>query len=677
MELLEYLEVMQKTTLQRTMNALRARIIHLNKRYHEDSVSEVLDSVYDSLKRELVEVEEALEVNDPTSPTKTVGATAGSNGFEVVKHITPMRSLGNVYNTAELMEWIGTLPTGTKITKEPKLDGLALDLLYFDGMLKRAITRGDGFEGEDVTENAIGVWGVQVSLGDRAVKGYLEVRGEVVVFTKDFQKINNMLELAGTKKYANPRNYAAGSLRLKDSSQVPYRRLTFIAYDYIYPTDLPVFDGDRMDLLAHMGFKTTRPVYVYISDNPQEVENDIETLLTECESNRKTLPYEIDGEVFKVADPDVRRQLGERSNSPRWATAYKFPAEEGVTTLEMVHFQVGKSGAVTPVAEINPIHLCGVTISKVTLHNVAEIERLDVKLFDHVIVTRRGDVIPKIESVVTELRIGEELRVIYPSKCPSCGTELERHSHSLYCPNNAGCPDQAVGRLVHFVSRDGMNIKDLGAAAVKEFVKHGLISSFSSLFYLQDEDLKLIHPNSPIMRAKVLANILKAKTQPLRKVLHAISIPDVGEGTAERLAMNFKNMEQICDATLKQLEDIPDIGPETAQSIVDACVMNRREYLTYDKLFTYVEDAPPDPSIVRDLEGKRVVVTGTNFDGLSRSQMESSVKARGAKLTSSVSANLDILFAGTGPGPEKVRAAMKLGFVQDGIKFLNPRGSIE
>jgi DNA ligase (NAD+) len=659
------------------MKVLREKIVHLNKRYHEDSVTDVSDAVYDELKKELIEYERILGIDDPTSPTKTVGSAAGGNGFEVVRHLTPMRSLDNVFDVVGLMDWIGTLPLGTQITKEPKLDGLALDLVYSNGRLIRAITRGDGFEGELVTDNAIGVWGVQTDLGCASVPGILEVRGEVIVTVEDFNKINEMLRNTGGKQYANPRNYAAGSLRLKDSAQIPMRRLKFMAYDYIYGGQMPKLSGGRLDILGNMGFNPTDPSFVYVSSNPEEVKNDLEGLLTDLLEQRKGYPYEIDGMVFKVADEEVRHQLGSRSNSPRWATAYKFPAEEGVSELDTVRYQVGKSGVITPVAVIEPIRLCGVKITNITLHNFAEIERLGLKYFDKVVVSRRGDVIPKIESVLTDLRTGEELRVIYPTRCPSCDALLERVNHSLYCPNNSGCPDQAVGRLVHFVSRDGMNIKDLGEAGVTELVKHGMVSSFSSLFYLGDEDLKLVYPNSELTRKKVLKNIQAAKTQPLRKVIFAVGMPGVGEGTSERLAMNFKSFEEICDASLEQLMDIPDIGEDTAQSIVNACSMNRREYITYDKLFTYVEDAPIDPTIVRDLEGKRVVVTGSNFDGLSRSQMEAQVKARGAKLTSTVSPKLDILYAGTGPGPEKVKAALKLGFVQDGIMFVNPKGIAE
>lgn len=661
-----------------TMRSLREKIEGLNTLYHEESLSEVSDQVYDSLKRELVELEKQLGVKDPTSPTQTVGAKPGSNGFNVVRHLTAMRSLDNVFNVDELIEWITTIPLGAQITKEPKLDGLALDLVYFNGKLLRAITRGDGIEGEEVTENAIGVWGVQVSLGDASavvIPGILEIRGEVIVTTAHFNAINEKLRAAGQKTYANPRNFAAGSLRLKDPTRVPERHLKFIAYDYIYGRELPDFSGGRLEAIAWLGFQTTDPAFVYISDNPMEVRSNLDDLLTSMHQERSTFPYEIDGMVFKVHDDKLRKQLGYRSNSPRYATAYKFPAEEGTSTVDTVRFQVGKSGVLTPVADIEPVRLCGVTISSITLHNVAEIERLGLKYFDHVIVSRRGDVIPKIESVIEDLRTGDELRVLYPTKCPSCDMPVERITHSLYCTNHTGCPDQAIARLEHFASRDGMNIKDLGAAGITELVKHGLVSSFSSLFYLGDDDLKLVYPNSPVMRKKVLLNIQAAKSQPIRKVFFAVGIPNVGEGTSERLAMNFKSFEQLCDASYERLMDIPDIGDDTAQSIATACAANRREYLTYDKLFTYVEDAPIDPSIVRDLEGKRVAVSGTSFDGLSRSQMETQVKARGAKLTSTISPNLDILYAGTGAGPEKVKKAVKLGFTADGIMFINTKGN--
>lgn len=664
------------------MQVLRDTIVHLNKRYHEDSVSEVTDPVYDELKKELIEYERILGIDDPTSPTKTVGYTTGSNGFEVIRHITPMRSLDNVFNIDELMEWDETLPPEADVVMEPKVDGLSLNLVYLNGFLKTATTRGDGFEGEDVTQNAINVWGVQTSLGNSVhPDSLIEVRGEVKVDKKVFKEINDANREAGKKTYANPRNYAAGSLRLKDPDEVIHRRLSFVAYDYVLDFPDKYYLGTSPhDLLYQWGFKTTTPVPVLVSrkDLSKEVRREIyEQMLERSLAIRPDWEYEIDGMVFKVSQLALRMAMGSRSNSPRWATAYKFPAEEGVSIFHGAKFQVGKSGVVTPVAIIRPVHICGVTVSSPTLHNIAEIERLDLMVGDHIIVSRRGDVIPKIESVILDLRTPDCTPLEYPTHCPSCGCELVRQTHSLYCPNNSGCPDQAVARLVHFVSRDGMNIKDLGEAGITELVKHGLVGSFSSLFYLGYEDLKLVYPTSDITIKKVLKNIQAAKTQPLRKVIFAVGMPGVGEGTAERLALNYKTFEEICNATFEELKSIPDIGPDTAQAVIDACAANRREYLSYDKLFTYVEDAPPDPSIVRDLEGKRVVVTGGSFDGLSRSQMEANVKARGGRLTSTISPNLDILYAGTGAGPEKVKKAIKLGFVQDGIMFVNPQGISE
>lgn len=661
---------------------LRDRIVHLNKRYHEDSVSEVTDAVYDELKKELIEYERILGIDDPTSPTKTIGAVAGSHGFEVIRHITPMRSLDNVFNVDELMEWDETLPPEADVVMEPKVDGLSLNLVYLNGFLKTATTRGDGFEGEDVTQNAINVWGVQTSLGNSVhPDSLIEVRGEVKVDKKVFKEINDANREAGKKTYANPRNYAAGSLRLKDPDEVIHRRLSFVAYDYVLDFPDKYYLGTSPhDLLYQWGFKTTTPVPVFVGrkDLSKEVRREIyKQMVDRSLAMRPEWDYEIDGMVFKVSALALRMAMGARSNSPRWATAYKFPAEEAVSIFNGAKFQVGKSGVITPVSIIRPVHICGVTVSNPTLHNFAEIERLDLMVGDHIIVSRRGDVIPKIESVLKELRTPECMPLVYPTHCPSCGCELVRQNHSLYCPNNSGCPDQAVARLVHFVSRDGMNIKDLGEAGITELVKHGLVSSFSSLFYLGYDDLKLVYPTSDITIRKVLKNIQAAKTQPLRKVIFAVGMPGVGEGTAERLAMNYKTFEQICDATFEELKSIPDIGPDTAQAVVDACAANRREYLSYDKLFTYVEDAPADPSIVRDLEGKRVVVTGGSFDGLSRSQMEANVKARGGRLTSTISPNLDILYAGTGAGPEKVKKVMKLGFVQDGIMFVNPQGISE
>jgi DNA ligase (NAD+) len=653
---------------------LREKIDHLNYQYHTLSVQEVPDPVFDSLKRELAELEVALCIDDKESPTKTVGATAAGSHFEIVKHYSPMLSLANVFSPKELMEWVhDTMAINDVLQEDPKLDGLSLDLVYKDRMLKQAITRGDGFEGEDVTENAVNVWGVITDLGLSAPMGLIQVRGEVVVTKDHFNKINEELRLIGKKLYANPRNYAAGSLRLKNSDEVLNRRLNFVAYEVVF--DNSAVDTWTLEHLQDWGFNAV-PFKTYkLSAELYANESFYNELVNSGLEVRPEWPWEIDGLVYKVADRKLRDAIGQRSSSPKWATAYKFPAEEAVSFLWEIRWQVGKSGAVTPVAGIKPVRVCGVTVSSVNLHNCAEIERLDLRIGDHLVVTRRGDVIPKIESVMKDLRTPdiENALIVYPKHCPSCGCELERHDHSMYCPNNTGCSAQSVARLDHFVSRDALNIKHLGEATLKELVRHGLVGSFSSLFYLGDEDLKVVL-KSDTVRRKVLTNIHAAKTQPFRRVLLGVGIPEVGEGTSERLAVWYKNFGELCEATQEELERIPDIGEETAKSIVDSCIQNRREFLSYDKLFTYVEEDDSDPTVERDLEGKRVIVSGTSFDGLSRSQMEANVKARGAKLTSSVSPNLDILFAGPGAGPEKIKKALKLGFVQDGIQFINPKG---
>lgn len=667
------------------MQVLRNKILELDDAYHVKSVSLVPDPIYDGLKNQLREFETILGIHDATSPTKTVGAKVQSS-FEVVRHVTPMLSLANAYNEQDLADWIRTLPLDALIHLgvEPKFDGLSLDLVYFDGSLKRAVTRGDGIEGEDVTLNALQVWGVQGYLGRGAPPGMLEVRGEVFVSKKDFSMINLARAAEGKKVYANPRNYASGALRLKSPEEVLKRRLKFVAYEYVYHGKALDKIDNRLEYLAMFGFSVSPMApMAQMTFMPTGTINEhaiAGSLLQHWQYNREHYDFEIDGMVIKVYDESLRKQLGERSNSPRWAIAYKFPADEAVSTLLDVSWQVGRSGVLTPVAVIEPVYVGGVTVSSVTLHNVAEIERLGLMIGDTVIVTRRGDVIPKIESVMKELRPTNAVPVRYPEHCPSCSCEIERHTHSLYCPNNTGCPDQAVTRLVHFASRDGLNIKNFGEAAITELVRHGLIASFTSIFYLGEEDLAVAYPTSPKMRHKVLESIKKAKRQPFRKVLFAIGIPEVGEGTAERLSEHYRNFKELLDHSATDFQEIPDIGEITAVEIAEYCREHRKDLLGYDALFTYVEEESPFHGVGKDLEGKRVVVSGTRFevslengevDTYGRSQMEAWVKARGAKLTSSVSKNLDILFAGDGAGPEKIKEAVKLGFVEKNGMYIN------
>lgn len=650
---------------------LRSKVEQLNQMYYNESLSLVSDAAYDGLKRELQRLEQVLKIDDTTSPTQTVGHLPSSS-FAKVAHLTPMLSLGNVYNEEELREWINGLPAGVRLTVEPKIDGLSLDIVYENGSLKRAVTRGDGLIGEDVTENALHVWGIPTRITEFLTKGLVEVRGEVVVRRDVFEAVQQKREANGETRHANPRNYASGSLRLKNPLEVIERRLNFIAYDYIAEIDSThVVGPHRLGLLDFCGFTTSQPLMLSHSD-------DFWQIVTTLTENRLDYPWDIDGLVFKVEQQEVRRQLGERSNSPRWATAYKFPAQEGVATLLDIHFQIGKSGVATPVAAITPTHVCGVTISNITLHNVAEIERLELKVGDKVAISRRGDVIPKIESVLMVLRDGYERPIVYPEHCPSCGCELERVTHSLYCNNHTGCPDQAVARLAHFVSRNGMDIRGLGESAVTELVKHGLVLSFASLFYLGDEDLKLVYPNSEVTRRKVLESIAAAKTQYFRKVLFAVGIPEVGEGTSERLAAVYPNFEALCNATLAELMDITDIGEITALSIHATCQADRKEFISYDRLFTYVPEVVEEAA-EKDLEGKVVLVSGKTFlvgQGpltLNRQEMERNVKSRGGKLASGISKNVDLFFAGHGAGAEKVTKAIKLGFIKESQEvYRNP-----
>lgn len=647
--------------MKKRVKELRKLIAQLNDEYYNKGESSVSDEVYDSLKAELTALEPGS--TDPLSPINQVGAPS-NGGFDKFTHPVPMLSLDNVFDEGEVIQWLSTLPVKTIIGLEYKLDGASLELVYRNNKLFVASTRGDGEVGDDVTENACYFRGIPFDLPS-SLKGLhsIIVRGEVIIKNDVFHSLNTARQASGKTVYANPRNAVAGLLRSLDADPSHLGKVTFIAYDlYIQKTkdgewentDVYAYEEDMDDFIL-----VERP-WMGVSDRNDELMDAINRSM----EGRADIGYDIDGMVIKVLSSSERKKLGSKSTTPRWATAYKFQAQTVTSILRAVEFQVGRTGVITPVAKIDPVVVCGVTVSSVTLHNLTEIERLDLRLSDTVVVSRRGDVIPKIESVVVALREDEHGVIGTPDTCPSCGEPTTRSATGieLLCTNKVTCPAQLINRMAHFVSRDGIDVKYMGPAVVEALIVSGSLGSFNSLFYLNEDDFYQAGVGSA-MTAKILDNISKVKTIPFFKVLRAVGLPEIGDSTARSLAEKFHSFVELMSASEEDITSIADIGPAVVSSIMTLDDLQAGDLTNLDKTLTYVETKRPKAE-QQDLAGMTVVVTGSVFEGRSRKEMEEWVQARGAKLSKSVSKNTDVIYVGAGAGPDKLKKAKALGITQ-------------
>lgn len=650
------------------IEALRAEILRLNNLYYNKGESDASDEVYDSLKRELKELEG--ETDDPHSPLNLVGAPS-DGGFDKVRHLSPMLSLENAYNEAELTDWIVGLGTPALAELQYKFDGASLNLIYRNGRLISAVTRGDGTEGDDVIDNAIFFEGVPQDLVGKPVKGHLEIRGEVIVPHSHFAKANERRIAAGKPSYANPRNMVAGIMRRKDGETIQGLGIKFVAYEAIVHDDLEWIDKTFRQIIDDLAwpYETANHVWRGLTGSVDKIMDQI----TQVSEMRDSIGFDIDGLVLKITDPKLRQKLGFRSTSPRWAVAYKFEAQTATSILERVEVQVGRTGVLTPVAKIKPVKLCGVTVSSVTLHNFEEIERLGLRIMDTVVVSRRGDVIPKIESVVEALRTDEHGLISTPTECPCCGSPVAKRDNEgveLFCTNPSTCAAQVINKMVYFVGRTGIDVKHLGPAAVEGLIAVGSLGSFSSLFFLGEHDFYGAGLGES-MTDKIMASIERCKKLPFYKVLRAVGIPEIGDATARALAARFPSFDALFSASDEELLSVSDVGPAVVTSIRTLDDVTEADLTSLDKLLTYTDEVIKKAE-VQDLAGKTVVVTGSDFDGLNRKAMEESAISRGAKLVKSVSKNVDIVFAGVGAGPDKVKKARDLGFIEDGLQLVNP-----
>ncbi|RKZ02382.1 MAG: DNA ligase (NAD(+)) LigA [Candidatus Hydrothermota bacterium] len=651
---------------------LRELINYHNYRYYVLNEPEITDDEYDELFRELVELEEMYpEFVTPDSPTQRVGAPPRKE-FGEVRHSIPMLSLQDARNDDELRDFdarikrVLGLPMNAEIeyVAEPKFDGLSCEIVYVDGKYTLASTRGDGIVGEDVTPNVRTIKTVPMRLlkvQDLPVPERIEVRGEVLMSKKDFQKLNEELARRGEKTFANPRNAAAGSLRQLDPNITAQRRLDFIAWG------VGVVEGisfkkhsEVLETLEKFGFKAAKPRR--ICKNIDEV---IE-FYHRIESERDSFDYELDGIVVKVNDMELWERLGSTARSPRWAIAGKFKPRQRTTKILDVVYQVGRTGTITPVAVLEPVEVSGVIVSRATLHNFDYVKLMDVRVGDTVVVQRAGDVIPEIVSVVKDKRTGKERPIEPPTRCPVCGADVVKEGAYYRCVN-ISCPAKLVQALIHFASRRAMDIEGLGGKTAQLLVERGLVKDLADIFYLKKEDILKLPGFADKSAQNLIDGINRAKQDvPLHRFLYAIGIPNVGEFTAKLLADKFGSLEKLMKATYDQLLQIEGIGPEIARSIVEF-FKEKRNIEVINKMFKAglkLKEVRKEEVQKSPFAGKTVVFTGA-LSSMTRDRAKSYVEMLGGRVSNSVSRKTDLVVVGENPG-SKYQKAMRLG-----IKMVN------
>ncbi|MDC0611600.1 NAD-dependent DNA ligase LigA [Vibrio sp.] len=646
---------------------LKDTLHHHSILYYVEDNPQVPDAEYDRLMRELIELEhQHPEFMTADSPTQRVGG-APLSGFSPVQHEIPMLSLDNAFDDEGIDGFFRRASDrlrGQKIDSyccEPKLDGLAVSILYEDGVLTRAATRGDGATGENITENVRTIKCIPLKLRGTDIPQRIEVRGEVFMPKAGFDALNEAAAKKGEKTFVNPRNAAAGSLRQLDSKITAKRPLSFYAYGVGVVEGVELADSHfgRLEQLKHWGLPMC-PETKKVTHN-----DDVKAYYKAIGERRNSLSYEIDGVVIKVNDIGLQEDLGFVSRSPRWAIAYKFPAQEEMTLLNDVEFQVGRTGAITPVAKLKPIFVGGVTVSNATLHNADEIERLGVKIGDTVIIRRAGDVIPQIVSVVTEQRPENAKDIVFPTHCPVCQSDVERVEGEAVarCTGGLVCQAQRKEALKHFVSRKAMDVDGLGVKVIEQLVDKEMIKSPADLYRLSAGQLTILERMGPKSAQNAVDALNQSKETTLPRFLYSLGIREVGEATAANLAKHFGTLEAIMDASLEQLVEVPDVGNIVASHITGFFAEENNLAVVNDLISQGVhwndirideKDDTPKP-----LDGMVVVLTGS-LSQLSRSDAKTALENLGAKVTGSVSKNTNIVFAGENAG-SKLTKAEELG----------------
>lgn len=643
---------------------LRQQLHEHNYKYYVLNQPTISDQEFDFLMHELQELEARHpEMADPNSPTQRVGSDI-SQDFVQVTHRYPMLSLANTYNEHDVADWYDSVRRGLggedfEVCCEMKYDGLSISLTYVDGKLVRGVTRGDGVHGDDVTANVKTIRSIPLVLKrDAGYPQEFEIRGEILMPWKVFERLNAEREAAEEPLFANPRNAASGTLKSQNSRLVASRQLDSYLY-YLLGEELPS-DGhyENLETAAQWGFK--------ISQGMKKVKTlqEIYDYINYWDKERKNLPVATDGIVLKVNSLRQQRALGYTAKSPRWAIAYKFKAERACTRLNEVTYQVGRTGAVTPVANMSPVQLAGTVVKRATLNNEDFIRSFDLHVGDYVYVEKGGEIIPKIVGVAVDKRPEGAEPVKFATVCPECGTPLVRYEGEAvhYCPNDTGCPPQIKGRIEHFIARRAMNIDSLGPETVDEYYRRGLVRNIADLYTISVQDINGAG-NRERSAQKIVSGIEASKQVPFERVVFALGIRFVGETSARLLARHFKTMEALQSATMQQLMDVDGVGEVIAKSViayfsnpVNAAIVDRlRSYGLQMKL---AEDTSGDAG--GSLTGKSIVISGV-FSKHSRDEYKALIERNGGKNVGSISGKTSFILAGENMGPAKLQKAEKLG----------------
>ncbi|MBR7115066.1 MAG: NAD-dependent DNA ligase LigA [Alistipes sp.] len=640
---------------------LRQKLNYFNHKYYVEAATVVSDYEFDTMLRELQDLE-ALhpEMADPNSPTMRVGSDL-TNKFRSISHAYPMLSLSNTYSLEELHEWIGKVRAevgdDVEFCCELKFDGSAISLTYEDDSLHHAVTRGDGTRGDEVTENIRTIGHVPLVLQQPSGLPSFEVRGEVYMSYPTFDRLNAEREAAGEQLFANPRNAAAGTLKLQQSQVVAKRELQFVPYQ-VEGQQLPFAShSESMESLRKWGFPVSDAMRKCLSE--QEIDNYIEY----WDKQRHEFPTPIDGVVIKVNSYADRRKMGRTSKAPKWAVAYKFKAEQALTKLLEVSYQVGRTGAITPVANLDAVHLAGTTVKRATLHNADQIAALDLRVGDMVYVEKGGEIIPKVTGVELSCRAEDSQPLQYITHCPECSTELVRYEGEAkhYCPNQSHCRPQIVGRIIHFIRRKAMNIESLGEETVELLYDNRLIADMADLYDLRAEQLAVLPRLGEKSAANIIQSIRSSKEVPFHRVLFALGIRFVGETTAKYLAEHFHSMDAVMAATREELIEAEEVGEKIADAILDyfADEHNRSIVERLRKAGLQFE-AEQRQTVSESLAGLTFVISGS-FADHSRDELKALIEAHGGKNLAAVSGNTSYLLAGDKIGPAKLQKATKLG----------------
>lgn len=658
---------MTKDQAANRIEQLSTQIDEHNYRYYVQDNPVISDYEFDKLLEELISLEKQFpELLLPTSPSQRVGGEI-TKEFQTVKHKYPMMSLGNTYSEEELTEFderIRKILPGEVIEYvcELKFDGVALGVTYKNGSLLRAVTRGDGVQGDDVTANVKTIRSIPLKLNAGDFPDEFEIRGEVIMHRKDFNVINSQREEIGEEPYANPRNFASGTLKLQDSAEVSRRKLDCFFYalygDFHF--------NNHFESLAkadEWGFKVSREIKLC------KTLDDVFNYIKHWDAKRDKLGFDIDGVVIKVNSYRQQEELGFTAKSPRWAIAYKYKAASVSTLLNSVTYQVGRTGAITPVANLEPVYLAGTTVKRASLHNADQIAKLDLHEGDTVYVEKGGEIIPKITGVVLEKRKEGSRAIEYITNCPECDTPLERTEGEAvhYCPNEIGCPPQIIGKLEHFASRKAMNIDGLGSETCELLYKENLVTNIADIYNLTVADVAKLERMGERSAANLIEGIEKSKLIPFERVLFAIGIRYVGDTVAKKLARYFKSIDAIEQATLEELTGAPEVGEKIAKSVKQWMEQRNNQELLQRLInaglqFQVVQD---DTNVSDKLRGLSILVTGT-LNNYKREEIKEVIEKHGGKAASSVSSKTNFVLTGTDASEGKLEKARKLN-----VKIIN------